>query len=226
MTIQPNAIFIADVHYNSIRKEILPFLHRIVQNEIKVSQLFLMGDIFDFLCDDVKHFYTINNELIELIHAISFNIEVFYFEGNHDYNLQKIFPHIKVFPRKVQPQYLTLDKQKVALSHGDIYTPTGYNIYCSIIRNKYFLKFLGAININNWLSTIIIERLKKKHICHKMNNFANFKKSRISSYNCDLIIEGHFHQGYISENYINIPSFACEQKYMIYEDNQFKFIKV
>ncbi len=226
MTIQPNALFIADAHFNSLRKDILPLLQAIEAQEIQVSQVFLMGDIFDFLCGEVEHFSKTNSEPITLIQSISKKIETYYFEGNHDYNLQEIFPDIKIFSRVQQPQYLSFENKQLALAHGDIFTPKGYDIYSAIIRNRAFLSFLDFLNFRNWLSTIIIEKLKKKKICHAMENFQTFQKQRIENYQCDLIIEGHFHQGILSENYINIPSFACDKKYMIYEDGQFKFIQV
>jgi UDP-2,3-diacylglucosamine hydrolase len=226
MTIQPNALFIADAHFNSLRKDLLPLLQKIETQKIQVSQLFLMGDIFDFLCGGIQHFYDTNLELITLIQSISKKIDTYYFEGNHDYNLETIFPHITIFARSQQPQYSFLDDKKTALAHGDIYTPQIYDSYSAIIRNKAFMKFLNFLNINNWLSAITIEKLSKKKICHPMENFEAFQQKRVEDYQCDLVIEGHFHQGYLGNKYINIPSFACEQKYMLYSDGEFKFIQV
>jgi UDP-2,3-diacylglucosamine hydrolase len=226
MIIKDNALFLADVHFNRFRQDILPLLKQIKNKELEVSQLFLMGDIFDFLCGEVQYFQDINYELIDLLNNISIHTETVYFEGNHDYNLKEVFPKIEVFPRAVQPQYGLMGDKKIALAHGDIFTPKGYNIYSAIIRNSPLLTFLGLININNWLAKIIVDKLGQKKICNKMNNFDSFLQKRITNYHCDLAIEGHFHQGYLGERYINIPSFACDKKYMIYKDNQFKFIKV
>ena len=226
MIIKENALFLADVHFSSQRKDILSFLKKIKHKEIKVTQLFLMGDIFDFLCDDVPYFQDINYELIDLLNDISIDIETLYFEGNHDYNLNEIFPKIEVFPRAVQPQYGLMGDKKIALAHGDIFTPKGYEIYTAIIRNSSLLVFLEFININNWLAKIIIDKLNQKKICKKMDNFDIFLHKRIQYYHCDLAIEGHFHQGYLGEKYLNLPSFACDKKYMVYKNNEFKFIKI
>lgn len=226
MIIKDNALFLADVHFNSLKKEVLPLLKKIKNKELEISQLFLMGDIFDFLCGEVQYFWDINYELIDLINDISLQTETIYFEGNHDYNLNDIFPKIEVFPRTEQPQYGLINDKKVALAHGDIFTPDGYDLYCAIIRNSSLLTFLELINVNNWLAKIIVDKLKHKKICNKMTHFDEFIQKRIENYHCDLAIEGHFHQGYLGDKYINLPSFACDSKYMIYKDNEFKFIKV
>ena len=226
MIIKDNAIFIADAHYNSFRKDLLELLQKIEKKEIQASQVFLMGDIFDFLCDEVDYFQNINFHLIDLINKIAIDTETIYFEGNHDYNLKYTFPKLKVIPREQQPVYGQLNEKKVALAHGDIYTPKGYDIYCSIIRNSFLLTFLNSINFNSWLSRIIDEKLKSKKICHPMDNFLEFVNRRVGLYKTDLVIEGHFHQGYKDSRYINIPSLACSNQYMIYSENEFKFIKV
>ena len=227
MIIKNGAIFIADAHYNKIREELIDFLKQIKDGEVVCTQLFLMGDIFDFLCDEVDYFQEINYKLIDLIDEISHQTETIYFEGNHDYSLEDTFPKVNVISRKEQPVYINMDNKKIALAHGDIFTPKGYDIYCMIIRNPYLLNFLNLININNWLSQIIYNALEKKYLCTKQVNFEEFVKNRIeSSGNVDLVIEGHYHQNYLSDKYINLPSFACDKQYIQYIDDEFKLFKV
>ena len=229
MIIKNNAIFIADAHYNSLRTNLLELLTKIEKNEIEVSQIFFMGDIFDFLANEIDYFQNINFHLISIINKLATKIETIYFEGNHDYNLKLTFPKVIVIPREEQPFYATLEndnEKRVAMAHGDIYTPKVYNIYCKIIRNSFLLRFLNLIDINNWLSQIIENNLKRKHICNKMENFLKFVNKRVAFYKSDLVIEGHFHQGYKNDKYINLPSLACSSQYMIYTNKQFKFIKV
>ena len=226
MIIKSGAIFIADAHYNKNREDLIDFLKEIRDDNIVCTQLFLMGDIFDFLCDEVDYFQDINYKLIDLIEEISHHVETIYFEGNHDYSLEDSFPKVNVISRDEQPVHLHLNNKKVALSHGDIYTPRSYNLYCKIIRNPYLLNFLNLINFNNWLSQIIYNALGKKYLCNKQQNFQEFVQKRIESYGVDLVIEGHYHQNYLSENYINLPSFACDKQYVQYIDDEFKLFKV
>ncbi len=221
--LKDSSIFIADSHYNSDRIILHTLLRMIEKQEIITQQIFLMGDIFDFLSYEINYFININSDIISLINRLSSSIEIIYHEGNHDFNLANIFPKLKVIARESQPLKIIHNKKEISIAHGDIFTPVGYNIYSKIIRNHYILKLLNFIDINNWLSKKIEKDLKKKDICHKQKNFESFVQTRIKNYKTDLAIEGHFHQGYISDKYINIPSLCCDKKYMIYSNDKFIF---
>ncbi len=223
-TIKDGAIFVADVHFNPNRQEFLNFLFDIKNSTLEATQLFLMGDIFDFLAGEIEYFKNQNKELIELINELSQTLEIFYFEGNHDYNLATLFPNAKVFKRENQPIIFSWNEKKVALSHGDIFTPKGYDIYTSIIRNHPFLVFLNLIDKNNWLTKKIDFWLRGKYLNNIFNDFEFFAQPRIEVYknniDADIFIEGHFHQGkfYQDKNlnrlYLNLPSFGVEHSYL------------
>ena len=227
MIIQDNAIFIADAHYNHKRIQLKKILEMIQNETLYSKQIFLMGDIFDFLSSEISYFKTVNNNIIKLINKLSITHEIIYLEGNHDYNLQSLFPNVMVISRDNQPLFILQENKQIALAHGDIFTPSLYNLYTAIIRNHYFMKFINSIDINHSISKYIEKNLIHKSICHKQNNFKTFINQRISDYNAfkttDLIIEGHYHQGYKNEKYINLPSLACDNQYMIYKNNQFSF---
>ena len=222
--IKNGAIFVADVHFNPNRKEFLEFLYEIKNGDLQTPQLFLMGDIFDFLAGEIEYFTIQNREVIELINQLSSFVEIFYFEGNHDYNLAKLFPNAKVFQRETQPVLFDWNDKKVALAHGDIFTPFGYNLYTAIIRNHPLLVFLNAIDRNNWLTKKIDFWLRGKNLTHRFEDFELFAISRIQKYldtKADMIIEGHFHQGknYSSlkdeKSYLNLSSFGVDGSYFI-----------
>ncbi len=223
MIIQNNAIFIADSHFNQERTDLYELLIDIQKENIKTTQLFLMGDIFDFLSGEIEYFKTINYQIINLINDLSNQIEIIYFEGNHDFNLKQIFPKIDIFSREQQPLKIMDKHKKISLAHGDIFTPVGYDIFSLILRNHYVQKFIDFIDNNKWISKRVEQKLLEKNICHKQKNFIQFVENRIKDYDTDLIIEGHFHQGYQDEKYINIPSLACTREYMVYQNNQFSF---
>jgi len=226
MVLKNGAIFIADSHYNTEQTILFKLLVQINLNEIQVSQIFLMGDMFDFLCEEIIYFKNINKDVIELLNILSQKIETIYFEGNHDFSLKNIFPNIHVVPRDQQAIKFSHKEKTIALAHGDIFTPTSYNIFSTIFRNTLFLKFLNLIDFNFTISKYFEEKLKKKKICNKQKDFEAFIQSRIQNYNVDLIIEGHYHQGYLSNEYINIPSLCCDNTYLIYKENEFQFKKV
>jgi len=227
MIIQDNAIFVADAHYNDNRTQLHKILTMLQNGTLSSKQLFLMGDIFDFLSGEIEYFKFINYKIITQINDLSLTHEIIYLEGNHDFNLKRIFPQINIISRENQPIFIEKDGNNIALAHGDIFTPFFYNVYTSIIRNHTFMKFINFLDRNDILSKYVEKKLKKKKICHKQNNFLGFVHTRITSYNSfsptSLIIEGHFHQGYLSDSYINIPSLACDNRYMVYQNNQFSF---
>ena len=59
--LKDEAIFIADSHYNKKNQEFKIILEKIKNSEIFCSQIFLMGDNFDFLSNEIKYFKNRNN---------------------------------------------------------------------------------------------------------------------------------------------------------------------
>ncbi len=208
--IEDGAIFIADSHYPHYGDEFLTILKKLDRQEIKTTQLFLMGDNFDLLFGYNEYIQTFSKDAIELLQKLSKIIEIYYFEGNHDFCLKDIFGDIHIYPRDKQPVTFRLDKKRVSLSHGDRYaTGFGYDLYCKILRNKTTLTLLKPFE-----KAIINHRMKKlsqKNICHTFNGFEKRVEQILKNYtSMDLVIEGHFHQAKIVGNYISLPSLACQ----------------
>ena len=228
LNLQDNAIFVADSHYNLKNKEFLIFLEQLDSKKIETTQLILMGDNFDFLSGESKYFIKQNKILIDYLNKLSNDIQIVYLEGNHDYNLQKLFPNIKVLKRDEQPLFGKYKDKTIALSHGDNFINWQYDLYCSIIRNPILLKFLNMIDFGNFISKKIDSSLLEKNICHVIKDFESLVNKRINNYKTDIIIEGHYHQGttfqFENKKYINIPSLCCDKKYM--KLNDYKFIGV
>ncbi|AXK48555.1 UDP-2,3-diacylglucosamine hydrolase [Aliarcobacter trophiarum LMG 25534] len=223
--LKDEAIFIADSHYNKKNQEFKIILEKIKNGEIFCKQIFLMGDNFDFLAYEINYFKKMNSESIELLNTLSNSFEIFYLEGNHDYNLSKIFPNIKVIKRENQPLLLEYSGKKLALSHGDNFINWHYNLYCKIIRNSYFLYFLNLLDINFFISKKIEKALENKNICHNLTYFEELVNKRVKNYSEDIIIEGHYHQAKSykigEKEYINIPSLCCQKSYTIFKDEKF-----
>ena len=231
LSIQNEAIFVADSHYNEKNKEFLLFLKKIESKEILCSQLFLMGDMIDFISGESRYFIKQNYQVIELLNKLSKDIQIVYLEGNHDYNIKSIFPNINVIKRENQPLLAKLENnQTISLSHGDNFINWKYDLYCKIIRNTFFLQFMNLIDINFFISKKIENTLVNKNICHKMNNFKQIVEKRIKNYNTDIVIEGHYHQGDIyninNKKYVNIPSLCCQKEYVKIKDLEFEKVNL
>lgn len=225
LKLKKSAIFVADSHFNKNNQEFLDFLEKLQNDEIRTSQLILMGDIFDFISGESRYFKKINNNIIKILNKLSRNLQIVYLEGNHDYNLKKVFKDIYVIPRDKQPLILKYEQKNIALSHGDNFTDWKYNLYCKVIRNSLLLKFLNLIDINFFISKKIENALLKKKICHNIDDFELLAKRRVKNYKENIIIEGHFHQGrtytFNEQKYVNIPSLCCSKKYMVFEQCDF-----
>ena len=230
------AIFVADSHYSPKKTIFLEFLEYIESLENKPSQMIFLGDNFDLLVGQVKEHKYKYHKIIKLINELSIDIEIIYFEGNHDFNISNLFPNIKVFPIQKQPLLLKDNNINILASHGDCYSNKSYMFYSKIIRNDFVGRLLTLFNLNFFLINKIEEKLEKKSICGKWD-LTKVAKSRIEIFNkmfnpifgkIDFLIEGHFHQSgkyrfqEIPETtYIATPSLYCTKDIVVYENNSF-----
>ncbi|MFT5835272.1 MAG: UDP-2,3-diacylglucosamine hydrolase [Sulfurimonas sp.] len=220
--LKEGAFVVSDAHYSHLRPELLNFLKAIQAKQLQPSQLILMGDIFDTLFGNVPYTQKVNFEAVEILNKISQSMEVVYLEGNHDFNLKKIFPKIKVFGIKQQPLKVRFQNKTILLAHGDIQSPLLYNIYTAIIRNPFVISILNIFDIISRHSIIkrLDEYLSKKEDCKEFTGFRKYIYNRLDGkYQCDYFIEGHFHQNktlkYDEFIYTNLAAFACNQRYFI-----------
>ena len=226
LSIKQDSIFVADSHFNEKNRELLTFLEKIESKEIITSQLFLMGDMIDFISGESRYFVQQNSVVINLLNKLSKSIEIIYLEGNHDYNLKILFPNINVIKRENQPLLAKFGQKTVSISHGDNFINWKYDLYCKFIRNNIFLRFMNFIDVNFFISKKIENALLNKNICHIINNFEHIVKKRLNNYSSDIVIEGHYHQGnrYFFDNkeYINIPSLCCQKQYIKIIESKFQ----
>ncbi|ALF48099.1 UDP-2,3-diacylglucosamine diphosphatase [Campylobacter concisus] len=243
--IKDGAIFIGDAHENVNRDGFLKFLHSIDNGKIpEPPQIFLLGDMFDFLSGESE--YTINfyAEHLRLINKISEKIEIFYFEGNHDFRLSNLFNktrnfwdghevqsyrNVKIYDISAQPaNFKTINEEHVQIAHGDIFLPFIDKYALRFLRVRWFLKFMNALDkfLYFKISKAILARLTKKNLDYKIPNFEELMSRHLRGYNANIIIEGHYHQGrqfnIYDRFYINLSCFACEQSYFVVEYAQQK----
>ena len=229
LELREGAIIISDAHYSPQRPQLLSLIKAIHSKKLQATQLILMGDIFDALFGLIDYTYEDNQEMIELLDTIAQEIEVIYFEGNHDFNLKVVFKYIKIYPLVQQPQTLHFQDKKVCMAHGDFDGKLGYKIYTALIRNPFILFVLKYIDIllNHLIINKIEAHLDKKDDCKELLWFEDFIKSRFKNrFECDYFVEGHFHQNrsfdLSSFTYINLGAFACNQRYFIVKSLQDK----
>ena len=223
ITIKEQALFIADSHYPHHGDAFLDLLKKLESGEVQTSQLFLMGDNFDLLFGYNDYIKNFSSEAIALLQTLSKKLEIHYFEGNHDFCLQELFPDIQVYSREQQPIMFQLNGKIVAISHGDKYvTGFGYDLYCKVLRNKKTLTLLKPFE-----KAIINHRMKKlsqKHICFTFHGFEKRVEKILENYTeAELVIEGHFHQCKTVGKYISLPSLACQGMVGVIEEGKMVF---
>lgn len=218
------AIFIADAHENEKRDNFWRFLSDIESKKILPTQLFLMGDMFDLLVGEITATHKFAQKYIDKLEILAKNFPIFYFEGNHDFNLKSLFKNVKIFSFKHQPQTFYTPAGNILLSHGDKYGNFFYKSYTYFIRNTITSSSLNFLNecLKGAISSYIINNQYKKNICNKIDNFEEKILSKLKYYpteNIKAIFEGHYHQNqnFLHENvsYYNFSSFACDKSYFV-----------
>lgn len=219
LIIQEGALFIADAHDSDERSFFFDFLLHVKQNP--PPQLFLMGDMFDLLVGNIAHGVQQYQRYIDLIEAIGKRCEVYYFEGNHDFNLSLLFNNVKVIPIEEQPFTCKLPSGKSCLLlHGDKYGSFIHRCYTKMIRNQSVLGVLSLLDklLFGAISKKIQKDQRKKMLCRQIENFATLMQRKLHLYpKTEVVAEGHYHQNadfmVSGVHYINFSSFACNQSY-------------
>jgi UDP-2,3-diacylglucosamine hydrolase len=218
LEIKDGALFVADAHENGKnRTAFSKLLCRIEAGEAEITQLFLMGDMFDLLVGGVRRMERLFAKEIASLEEIGKKIEVFYFEGNHDFNLDEIFTTVKVIPLKTQPLLFDSACGSFMIAHGDLDGSFLYKLYTAFIRNPFVVAFLDMLDWRGAISRPILDRHEKKDLCVKIDHFDQIALKKMLFYKkCDFIVEGHYHQNqsFVSKTctYINFGSFACGER--------------
>lgn len=223
-TLKNGAFILSDAHYNkTTRPHLLEFLELLSKGKLSTSQLILLGDNFDFLSYYVRDSISRNKEVIDLINTLSSKLEIVIFEGNHDFNLTKLFTKSLVIPRGFQPLNAKIGSQSVTLAHGDLDVGLFYEIYRKSVESPLVIYPLGKLDtlLKNRMSSAIFRSLEHKKLCNKLGNFENLAEKRLTKVNSDYLIEGHYHQGLIynknGKTYASVPALICKKSFFLVE---------
>ncbi len=84
------------------------------------DRLFLLGDVFDLLISSKRIFQNRYKDLFQALASLGErSVEIYYFEGNHDFHLSGLFekcPHITVLKGDLEFEW---NKKRFYFSHGD-----------------------------------------------------------------------------------------------------------
>jgi UDP-2,3-diacylglucosamine hydrolase len=201
------AWFVSDIHIKQADDEsallFRKFLYSLGRSR-DATHLFLVGDIFDLWVGGSDYFFSKFRVLAdEISYLKDRNIEVHYFEGNHDVHIDQFWKNkgVKVWTGS---KLFKLGDWKVVVEHGDFINPNDkvYLRYLEIIR-KSPIRFL-ALNLPGffWDQIGSYASKKSRKISSKKREvnqdflrelLRNFAKEKSKKYDFDYIITGHIH---------------------------------
>ncbi len=171
------------------------------------DKVFLLGDIFDLLIgphDEYKEIFDwFFNRIDELVKK---GVEIHYFEGNHDFHLEKLLVNYGIRLHK-EPLVYEINGKKALLCHGDEIEIGNlpYKIYKSFVQSRplnVVANYLMPFKILNMIG----ENASKKSRKRNKNKYGNSQENlsirdsfreaaRIASkeYGTDFVICGHSH---------------------------------
>lgn len=229
---------ISDVHVktsdDSAADLLLKFMrHPLVQSS---DYVFFLGDIFDLMSgphpEYLKKFEILFQEMNKLAEK---GIKVYFFEGNHDVHLEKLFQKIwkdKLITPLQDPLVLDLAGKTYYFSHGDEHEVSNisYQRYKKIILSKplkFVANYLMPYKVLSYVGEKASQKSRKKGSYRFDENKvrAKFREgvSEVTKGHFDFVLGGHSHvqdEYKISERslYLN-NGYALKSKTFIFIDN-------
>lgn len=202
--------FISDIHLKSQKErngeKLLRFLH-FIENEAQNEKihLFFLGDIFDFWVSDHQVFQRTFSNIIEIcLRLKSKNVELYFFEGNHDLHLANFWNKKMGFQVFTEPHYFNFDNFTIRCEHGDLINihDEAYKKFRKFVRHP-IIEFLGHHLPGffwNWLGHRLSQHSSKSsrvyRVEHNVEMVKMIRAHAQRSYNekpFQYIITGHMH---------------------------------
>lgn len=235
--------FISDTHFSFYdskeereRKEkFISFLDKIQKD---ASDIFLLGDIFDFWFE--WYFVVPKNHfdlLFKFKELTKSGIKIHYITGNHDFYLGSFFEkfiNIKCYDEKTD---FIVNGKKFFLGHGDGYAKNdkGYRILKKILRNKLSI-FLFKTFIPADLGVFLAKSTSKSSRKYRSSQktFSQYSKEYFefaeTKFNIgyDYVLLGHMHNPEIitktikesPKTYINTGDWLNHFSYAVFQDDK------
>ena len=121
------ALFVSDIHISSPDDANYALFMRFLEKclLIGVTDLFLLGDIFDLWISDRRYFTGRYQEVIARIRQlVACGVRIHYFEGNHDLDLRRFWQHQLGVHVYSEAAYFSLGGLRLRVEHGDQMDPS------------------------------------------------------------------------------------------------------
>lgn len=193
--------FIADIHLNENEPVIITGFLTFLTNLPANSELYILGDFFDYwIGDDLLTDMHIN--IAQALLALKQrNINIYFIHGNRDFLLGTRFTHVSGMQLLPAVNTLTIGGKNIVILHGDL--------LCT--DDKSYQKFRRKMH-NKWLQRLflLLPRYFRRKIADKLRNKSqqhNQNKAdyimdvnqdavinMMQKYHADIMIHGHTHK--------------------------------
>lgn len=173
------------------------------------QQIFFLGDIFDLMIGPHKEYFIKYKYFFDLLaEYIRHGKTIYYFQGNHDFHLEKL---VVMFHQKYQlkdglilhdgPMLLSYNDKTIYLSHGDELDieNVSYQRYKKIIRSsiaKFIANYLVTESMLNSVANFLAKKSKDNQKNFDWNNtlilYRNFVQ-KLWDKGIHGVILGHSH---------------------------------
>ena len=236
-----HAYFVSDLHLTSEDEPkarlFVRFLDKVKKK--KGTHLFLVGDIFDLWIADHDCFKERYSQIVSLLVELKRSgVEIHYFEGNHDFHLEKFWQRDLNFTVHQGPQSFQLGPYRVRVEHGDevnqedrTYLWTRWFLRCGLVEKIISLSFLGWCW--SWLGDKWSRQSRKygqKKQSSKYREIILDKLRRYASHleGVDFFISGHIHIRFDewvgSTRVINLGTWLDCPNYFLLSQNSAQFV--
>jgi UDP-2,3-diacylglucosamine hydrolase len=235
-------IFIADAHLQNETDEnyrlLLEFLAGLSGN---TDTLFILGDLFEFWIgypeNPFSHYAPVLEQLRRLRER---NVEIVYFEGNHDFHMGPFFE--KTLRARVccGPAEFDLDGKKVYLCHGDQINRADYSylLLRALLHNRLTKALVPLVPpaVASWIAERMGRGSKQYHGTrrNKWNYAAILRKFADARFQegYDAVVSGHFHLPLLERTedgrertLLSLGDWITHYSYGEWEDGQFSLKK-
>jgi UDP-2,3-diacylglucosamine hydrolase len=168
----------------------------------KASQLFIMGDLFDFW---IEYTHAIRpdyfNILYEFRRLIKHGVEIHYVAGNHDFALGEFLSQkIGMIIHPCGWLNLNLQGKSLYLSHGDGLMPSdhGYRVLKKILRNPLCQRIYKLIHpdwgipMAEWFSRTSRDQAGNRPLESELKAYRRIAENLLKK-RYDIVVFGHTH---------------------------------
>jgi len=197
-------IFIADAHLRSPEdanyRTLIRFLEALPRD---TDTLYLLGDLFEFWVGYPRPVYSHYREFIDCLKAVrGRGVRIVYFEGNHDFHLDRFFEEELQAEVHAAGSVLDIAGQQVYLCHGDQINPRdyGYRAFRLAFHNPVAKALLPIFSrrLAAHTAAILSRQSSRQHTARRSrwdyrDILTRFARERFAA-GCDTVITGHYHQ--------------------------------